>query len=160
MPWSDILNARHILGESDELIAHKVAFGLDQELCIILCIGETLDERKNDAVETILETQLESGLAHIPAPISADKIVIAYEPVWAIGTGEIAGPAEITHAHKFIRTKIKELLPEIASEMRLLYGGSVKPQNCADIMALDNVDGVLVGGASLQAESFFEIVTA
>ncbi|MCL2000831.1 MAG: triose-phosphate isomerase, partial [Planctomycetes bacterium] len=92
--------------------------------------------------------------------VEADSIAIAYEPVWAIGTGKVAGPAEILEAHAFIRERLGRILPNMAAAMRILYGGSVKPDNTGQIIKLDNVDGVLVGGASLQAESFSRIVLA
>lgn len=151
---------RHVLGETDELVRQKTAYGLQQGLIMILCIGEKIEERKAGDVETVLSRQMEIGLKDIPADTPAENIVIAYEPVWAIGTGEVAGPEEIIEAHAFTRKKLQELLPSIANEIRILYGGSVKPTNCSDIIALDNVDGVLVGGASLRAESFSKIVLA
>ena len=150
---------RHILGESDAFVGEKVRFGLNAGLHMILCIGETIEERKAGRVEEVLSRQLEEGLKDIPA-VGAEKIVIAYEPVWAIGTGEVAGPEDILSAHGFVRESLKKLLPNIADEVRILYGGSVKPDNCSTIISLDNVDGVLVGGASLEARSFSRIVLA
>lgn len=151
---------RHVMGESDAFVGQKTAYGLEQGLTMILCIGEKIEERKAGEVEAVLSRQLEVGLKDIPADTAAEKIVVAYEPVWAIGTGEVAGPEEIVEAHAFTRKKLQEILPGIANEIRILYGGSVKPDNCGDIIALDNVDGVLVGGASLRAESFSKIVLA
>ncbi|MBU1611707.1 MAG: triose-phosphate isomerase, partial [Proteobacteria bacterium] len=135
---------RHVLGESDELVGQKTAYGLQEGLSVILCIGEKIEERKAGQVEAVLSRQMEAGLKGVPADIAPERIVLAYEPVWAIGTGEVAGPAEITEAHTYTRKKLQEILPGIANEIRILYGGSVKPDNCADIIALDNVNGVLV----------------
>ncbi len=150
---------RHVLGENDDFLAQKVAFGLDNELGIILCIGEKIDQRRQGRVEEVLTRQLEKGLEKVDKNVSALNLVIAYEPVWAIGTGETAENEDISGAHSFIRTKIKELLSQ-GDQVRILYGGSVKPENCSLIMGLDNVDGVLVGGASLNADSFSRIVLA
>ena len=150
---------RHVLGEKDELLARKVAFGLENKLGIILCVGEKIDERKNDLVEAVLTRQLEKGLGSIDRNVSAKDLAIAYEPVWAIGTGETADNEDIAEAHLLIRKKLKDLTDQ-GEQIRILYGGSVKPDNCAGIIGLDNVDGVLVGGASLKADSFSQIVLA
>ena len=111
-------------------------------------------------MEQVLEHQLRVGLSGVPKDIAPDRLSIAYEPVWAIGTGEVAGPAEILDAHAFTRKILVSIFGAKGNEIRILYGGSVKPANCAEIIALDNVDGVLVGGASLQGESFSRIVLA
>ena len=151
---------RHILGEDDELIGRKTAYGLQCGLKVILCVGEKIDERKGHKVEEVLKRQLRVGLKDVPRDIEPDRLSVAYEPVWAIGTGEVAGPEEIVHAHAFIRKILVSIFKDNANEMRILYGGSVKPGNCGEIIALDNVDGVLVGGASLLSESFSQIVLA
>ncbi len=151
---------RHIMGESDEFVGEKVTFGLANDLSMILCVGETIEERKAGNVQQVIDTQLEKGLAGVEADIVPDRIVIAYEPVWAIGTGEVAGPEEIKEAHLFVRKKLENIFPDKFNDIKILYGGSVKPGNCAEIIALDNVDGVLVGGASLDGESFSQIVLA
>lgn len=151
---------RHVLGEEDELVGEKTAFGIASGLKVVFCIGETIDERKGGKVEEVLEHQLRVGLKNVPADIEPDNISVAYEPVWAIGTGEVAGPEEILEAHGFTRKILISMFGKKASEIRILYGGSVKPGNCSEIIALDNVDGVLVGGASLQGESFSQIVLA
>ncbi|WP_320169780.1 triose-phosphate isomerase [Maridesulfovibrio sp.] len=151
---------RSIIGETDELVGEKVAFGLANGLSMILCIGETIDERKAGEVQKVIDRQLEAGLKDVPADFVPETVVVAYEPVWAIGTGEVAGEDEIVEAHGFVRKKLENIFPEKASEIRILYGGSVKPGNCAQIIALDNVDGVLVGGASLEGESFSQIALA
>ncbi len=151
---------RHVLGESDEFVGEKTAYGLAEGLFVILCIGENIEERKAGKVAEVINRQLTAGLANLPAGLDAKRLIVAYEPVWAIGSGEVAGPSEIIEAHAFTRKKLQELIPKIANEIRILYGGSVKPDNCGEIITLDNVDGVLVGGASLMAESFSEIVLA
>lgn len=151
---------RHVLGEMDELIGRKVTFGLQAGLHMILCVGETIVERRLGQVEEVLTRQLESGLAEALSTATAENLSVAYEPVWAIGTGEVAGPEEILSAHAFVRAKLNALLPREGSRIRILYGGSVKPDNAATILRLDNVDGVLVGGASLKADSFSQIVLA
>lgn len=151
---------RHVLGEDDELVGEKTAYGLANGLSVVLCIGELIDERKGGKVEEVLERQLRVGLKDVPIDIDPERLSIAYEPVWAIGTGEVAGPKEIVAAHAFTRKILISIFGEKANEMRILYGGSVKPANCAEIIALDNVDGVLVGGASLQSDSFSQIVLA
>ena len=151
---------RHVLGEDDELIGKKTAYGLECGLKVILCVGEKIEERKGGRVEELLERQLREGLKNVPTNVAPDRLSIAYEPVWAIGTGEVAGPEEIEEAHAFVRKILISIFGEKANEMRVLYGGSVKPGNCGEIIALDNVDGVLVGGASLQSESFSQIVLA
>ena len=151
---------RHVLGEMDELIGRKVAFGLDAGLKMILCIGETIVERRLGQIEEVLARQLESGLAGVLSTATAKNLAVAYEPVWAIGTGEVAGPDEILAAHAFVRATLSSLLPKEGAQIRILYGGSVKPDNAATIIRLDNVDGVLVGGASLKADSFSQIVLA
>ncbi|CCO24583.1 triose-phosphate isomerase [Maridesulfovibrio hydrothermalis] len=151
---------RHIMGETDQMVGDKVAFGLKNGLSMILCIGETIEQRKAGEVQKIIDQQLEAGLKNIPADFAPETVVVAYEPVWAIGTGEVAGEEEIVEAHGFVRKMLKNIFPEKANEIRILYGGSVKPANCAQIIALDNVDGVLVGGASLDGESFSQIALA
>ncbi|MUM78269.1 triose-phosphate isomerase [Pseudodesulfovibrio sp. F-1] len=151
---------RHVIGEGDELVGKKTAFGLASGLSVILCIGELIEERRAGRVEEVLERQLRLGLADVPNDIDPERLCVAYEPVWAIGTGEVAGPREILEAHAFVRKTMVAMFGDNANEIRILYGGSVKPSNCAEIIALDNVDGVLVGGASLQGESFSQIVLA
>ncbi len=150
---------RHVLGESDELVGRKTAFGLENGLKMILCIGETIEERRAGRLEEVCARHLETGLAGVPKDVDPERIVVAYEPVWAIGTGEVAGPADIAAAHAFVRKTLVRLLSRGAA-VRIQYGGSVKPENCSDIISLDNVEGVLVGGASLRADSFSRIVLA
>jgi len=151
---------RHILGESDELVGKKVAFGLSSGLSMILCVGETFDERKKGRLDEVVRRQMDAGLAGVAGDVEPWRLTIAYEPVWAIGTGLTAGPAEICGAHELVRAVLTEKFGGAAGQMRIQYGGSVKPENASEIMSLDNVDGVLVGGASLNAQSFAKIVTA
>ncbi|EHJ47087.1 triosephosphate isomerase [Solidesulfovibrio carbinoliphilus subsp. oakridgensis] len=151
---------RHILGEDDVLVGRKTAFGLTCGLSMILCVGEKVEERQAGQVEAVLTRQLAAGLADVPADVSPDALAIAYEPVWAIGTGLTAGPAEVAEAHRVVRAFLVERFRPGGAKIRILYGGSVKPGNAGELLGIDNVDGVLVGGASLEAESFAAIVTA
>ena len=150
---------RHILGEDDALVGRKVAFGLESGLSMILCVGEKVQERQAGQVEAVLARQLEAGLAGLDAA-RPETLALAYEPVWAIGTGLTAGPEEIAGAHGFVRRFLATRFPETGAQIRILYGGSVKPGNAGQILGIDNVDGVLVGGASLEAESFAAIAAA
>lgn len=149
---------RHIFGEKDELIAKKVNFALAHDLKVMLCVGETLEEREAGQLRSILVHQITSGLSG-QSDATMPSIAVAYEPVWAIGTGRTAGPAEIVEAHETIRDILRAVFKK-ADEMPILYGGSVKPANAHEILGLDNVNGLLVGGASLEAKSFLEIVRA
>jgi triosephosphate isomerase (TIM) len=151
---------RALFGESDAFINKKVLTALASNLKPILCIGETLEERDGGRIEEVLTRQLELGLKGVSAD-QATEIVLAYEPVWAIGTGRTATPAQAQEAHAFIRGKLVAMfdLPT-ANRVRIQYGGSVKPNNATELSALRDVDGFLVGGASLESGSFFEIVRA
>ncbi len=151
---------RHVLGETDEFIGKKTAYGIEAGLKVVLCVGELIEERKAGKVEEVVDRQIREGLKDVPRDIDPERISVAYEPVWAIGTGEVAGPEEIVEAHGFCRKILQDIFGEKANEIRILYGGSVKPDNCSQIISLDNVDGVLVGGASLEGESFSKIVLA
>ncbi|WP_027185656.1 triose-phosphate isomerase [Desulfovibrio inopinatus] len=150
---------RHIFGETDDLIGKKTSYGLNQGLTIVFCIGELIEERKAGRVEEVLTKQLEIGLADVPAD-KLPNLGVAYEPVWAIGTGEVAGPTEIEHAHALTRCWLGKKYGEAGNAVPILYGGSVKPETTASIIAIENVNGVLVGGASLKADSFSKIVLA
>ncbi len=150
---------RAIFGESSEFIGRKTTFALERGLKVVICIGETLEEREQGRLEAVLGEQLEKGLAGVESA-DPEKLAVAYEPVWAIGTGKVAGPKEILESHAFVRSWLCQRYPETGNALRILYGGSVKPENCGEIMGLDNVDGVLVGGASLDAEMFRQIVLA
>lgn len=151
---------RSLFSESDEFIGKKTAFALQNGLRTVLCIGETLEERDRGDLEAVLVRQLEAGLAGVDDAVPAESLAVAYEPVWAIGTGRVAGPAEILASHAVVRKNLEKRFPAQGKEIRILYGGSVKPENTKEILSLDNVNGVLVGGASLQAESFSRIVLA
>lgn len=148
---------RHVYGEADGLINEKVLLALEHGLEVILCIGETLDEREAGEVEKVTVGQIKEGLKGVSAG-SLENIVIAYEPVWAIGTGKTATPEDAEAVHKVVRDTIAHLYsPELAEKMIIQYGGSVKPDNAAGLMAMENIDGALVGGASLKSDTFIPI---
>lgn len=150
---------RQLFGETDALINKKVATALSHGLIPIFCVGETLAEREAKQTLAVVERQVKQGLQNIPSA-EMKKIVIAYEPVWAIGTGKTATPAQAQEVHLFIRDILKDQYGSLTSlAVRILYGGSVKPDNMAELMACEDIDGGLVGGASLKADSFLEIVT-
>jgi triosephosphate isomerase len=151
---------RAIFGESDAFIGKKTAFALENGLKTVFCIGETLEERDSGKLADVLERQMREGLAGVGDTVPAPDLAVAYEPVWAIGTGRVAGPKEILEAHALTRSFLLKRFPAQGKDLRILYGGSVKPENAGEIIRLDNVNGVLVGGASLQAESFSRIVLA
>ena len=151
---------RHVLHESDQLINRKVHAALGAGLQVILCVGETLDEREGNRTEAVLDTQLSGGLAGLKAE-GLTSLVIAYEPVWAIGTGRNATPQQAQEAHAFIRRRVGQMFGEkTAAALPIQYGGSVKPDNAALLLNQPDVDGALVGGASLKADSFLAIVKA
>ena len=149
---------RHLFKEPDELVSRKVNFALAHDLKVMLCVGETLEEREAGQLRKVLLRQLTSGISG-QSTASVERVAIAYEPVWAIGTGKTAGPAEILEAHEIIRD-ILRMVSRSGDEIPILYGGSVKPSNAAEILSLDNVNGLLVGGASLEAKSFLDVVRA
>jgi triosephosphate isomerase len=151
---------RTLFFETDEVVNRKVRAALDAALKPIVCIGETLEQRDGGEVESVLHRQLEVGLSGLSAKEISDT-VIAYEPVWAIGTGRTATPEQAQAAHAFIRKTIAELWDAVAADkVRIQYGGSVKPQNSAELMREPDIDGALVGGASLDPRGFAEIVKA
>jgi triosephosphate isomerase len=151
---------RHVFGETDELIGRKVARAVAEGLVPILCVGEKEDERESDRTETVVENQLRRGLADLDVA-DLHKVVIAYEPVWAIGTGKVATVDQADEAHAFVRSVMGGLgSAEVADGARVLYGGSVKPNNAGELAARENVDGFLIGGASLEADSFVQIARA
>ncbi|MBA3312586.1 MAG: triose-phosphate isomerase [Planctomycetota bacterium] len=151
---------RQVLRETDETINKKVAAAVAAGLGVILCVGETLDERDGGTTEKVLETQLSAGLKSLAADAVSD-LVIAYEPVWAIGTGRNATPEQAQAAHAFIRSWLSNRFgPTVGAATRIQYGGSVKPDNAAQLLGQPDVDGALVGGASLKADSFLAIVQA
>ncbi len=148
---------RHIYKEDDELINKKVRLALKHGLEVILCVGELLEEREAGKAEAVCETQTVKGLEGVSAE-DLKRVTIAYEPVWAIGTGKTATPEDADAIHAYIRKVIGKLYGEAAAKaMCIQYGGSVKPENAAQLMAKANIDGALVGGAALKAETFVPI---
>ena len=149
---------RQYFAETDAIVNKKLHTALKHAIVPIVCIGEVLEEREAGKTESVLKTQITGALAGIGAD-AAKSIVIAYEPVWAIGTGKTATPAMAADAHKIIRAEVAKLLGnDIASKMRILYGGSVKPDNATALLSMEEIDGALVGGASLKPDSFTAIV--
>ncbi|MDP8230852.1 MAG: triose-phosphate isomerase [Candidatus Gorgyraea atricola] len=149
---------RHIFGETDEDVNKKLKIVLKHGMVPIMCVGEKLEERDNGMTFEVLEKQLSRGLKDFQKD-EVMRIVIAYEPVWAIGTGRTATPQQAQEAHKFIRDFIERTYTkEAAVKVRIQYGGSVKPDNISNLMSQEDVDGALVGGASLDVNSFTEIV--
>lgn len=149
---------RHIFHESDKDTRAKVQAAIRNNIKPILCIGETAHERANGEMHDVLHDQLIGGLANVTSE-ELDHVVIAYEPVWAIGTGDNAMPTDVAHAVKIIRSQIKHLYgKEAAASIAVLYGGSVKADSAASYLAIDGIDGLLVGGASLDAAGFTSII--
>ena len=150
---------RQYYGETDEIINGKVLLAISLKMEVILCVGETLEERESGKLEEVLKRQIEVGLKDV-LPAEMDKITIAYEPVWAIGTGRTATPEDADAAHAFIRRTVAALYSDdIANNLIIQYGGSVKPGNVRALMAKENIDGALVGGASLKLDDFLPIIT-
>ncbi len=150
---------RELFGETDKALALKIPAALAAGLAPILCVGETEAERDNDDTDRKLRQQIKDDLAGVPNEQLAE-VTIAYEPIWAIGTGRVATPEQAQEAIAFIRALVGDRDKQAAESVRVLYGGSVKPENAAELLALPDVDGALVGGASLEAESFAAIVAA
>ncbi|HWF51932.1 MAG TPA: triose-phosphate isomerase [Solirubrobacteraceae bacterium] len=150
---------RELFGETDRALQLKVPVALEAGLQTVLCVGETEEERDRGDTERKLRHQVKEDLAKV-ATERLGEIVIAYEPIWAIGTGRVATPEQAQEAIAFIRALVGDRSREAADAVRVLYGGSVKPENAAELLALPDVDGALVGGASLDAESFASIVAA
>jgi len=151
---------RHVIGESDELINKKVTAAIGGGLLPILCVGELLEEREASQTNDVVTRHVKEGLAGLSAE-KLEAVTIAYEPVWAIGTGLTATPEQAQEVHDFIRKLLGQMYDEkTAEEIRLLYGGSVKPDNAAELMGQKDIDGVLVGGASLKANDFLAIIQA
>jgi triosephosphate isomerase len=150
---------RHVYGETDELINRKVKLALANEMEVILCVGETLEQREADRAETVVQDQLASGLDKVGED-QLSLVTIAYEPVWAIGTGRTATPEDADAIHQFIRDRFSAMYSgAAAADMVIQYGGSVKAKNIVGLMEKGNIDGALVGGASLKAETFVPIAT-
>lgn len=149
---------RHVFGETDAEVDLKVRAAIEHGLTPIVCVGETLDEREADQTLAVVNRQLEGGLAGLTGA-QVSELVVAYEPVWAIGTGHVATPHQAQEAHAHIRTRLADLFGQDAGDQcRIIYGGSVKPSNVEELACQPDVDGALVGGAGLEPESFAEIV--
>lgn len=149
---------RLVYGEGDDFVNRKVKLAVKEGLEVILCVGETLEQREADKAEQVVEEQLKGSLADVPEK-DLSSVVIAYEPVWAIGTGKTATPEDADAMHASIRKLLSSMYSENAAEnMIIQYGGSVKPKNIDSLMSKENIDGALVGGASLTAENFLPII--
>jgi triosephosphate isomerase len=150
---------RQYFGESDDVVNRKTEVALEAGLVPIMCVGEVIEEREAGLTEEVLRRQVTRGLRGISGRKAGSKLVIAYEPVWAIGTGKTATPQLAVEAHELIRREVGKVLGEtVAENLRILYGGSVKPENASALMAESEIDGALVGGASLKPDSFAAIV--
>jgi len=150
---------RHVIGEDDALIARKLGASLAADLCGVLCVGETLEQRESGQTEAVVLGQLEAALAEVDVESAGRLLVIAYEPVWAIGTGRTASPEDAQQVHAAIRQWLAQRYDGPTSQaIRIQYGGSVKPGNAAELFAQPDIDGFLVGGASLNADDFLAIV--
>lgn len=148
---------RQYFNETDETVNKKVLKALEVGIDPILCCGETLEERETDKTKDVVKTQIIAGLANVKAE-DLEKVVIAYEPIWAIGTGKTATSEDANDVIAYIREVVANLYGELANEVRIQYGGSVKPSNVAEIMNQSDIDGALVGGASLEANDYVELV--
>ena len=149
---------RQYFGETNEAVSRKVKAALSNDLKPILCVGESLEDREAGRTESVIEDHVRNAIAGI-SPDAILSTVVAYEPVWAIGTGMTATPDQAQNAHIFIRSLLSEMYSvDLAAEVRIQYGGSVKPDNTSELMAQPDVDGALVGSASLEVESFEQIV--
>ena len=149
---------RQLFGETDERVHEKVRAAFDAKLTPIVCVGETLQQRETDQTLDVLDRQVKQGLEGVTVEELAG-LILAYEPVWAIGTGRNATPAQAGEVHAHIRGRLREWFSEdAAAQVRIIYGGSVKPGNIADLAAEPELDGALVGGASLEIQSFMDIV--
>ena len=149
---------RQFFGETDETVNRRIKAAMSQGLKVIFCMGETLKEREEGKTFSVIERQMEGGLKGL-GDKEMENMVIAYEPVWAIGTGKTATPEQAEEVHRFIREKLGKLYSrKVSGEIRIQYGGSVTPENIKGLMNQPNIDGALVGGASLKAESFSKIV--
>ncbi|HEX4385525.1 MAG TPA: triose-phosphate isomerase [Myxococcales bacterium] len=150
---------RQFFGETDEGVNKKLKAALEAQLHPIVCVGETLDERKSNKTWEVVSRQVRGALAGFK-PEELGKLTVAYEPVWAIGTGHVATTAQAQEVHGQIRGLLREHSKDLADHVRIQYGGSVKPDNAADLLAQPDIDGALVGGASLKAEDFAKIIAA
>ena len=151
---------RHVFGETDAQVELKVAAAMREGLAPVVCVGETLEERRDGRVKEVIVHQLDAALLGVPEDVKK-SILLAYEPVWAIGTGETATAEDVADAHGILRRRLQEARGDgFAADVAILYGGSVKPENAAELLAVTDVDGVLVGGASLDPGSFASIAEA
>jgi triosephosphate isomerase (TIM) len=149
---------RQHFGETNATVNRRLQAVLENGLAVILCVGETLEEREAGQTFEVVRLQLREGLAGVDA--GPDRLVIAYEPVWAIGTGKTATPQQAQEVHAFIRSLLREFVGAAAEAIRIQYGGSVTPDNAATLLAQPDIDGALVGGASLKPELFLPIISA
>lgn len=151
---------RTIFGEKDEMINKKIRKAISEKLKPIFCVGETLEEREKDVTEKVIKKQIEKGLKDV-TPDEILDVIIAYEPVWAIGTGKTATPEQAQEVHHFIRKLLANMYSkDFANMITIQYGGSVKPENARDLLSQKDIDGALVGGACLKADSFIGIIEA
>ena len=153
---------RHIFGETDKVISSKVSVSAGMKLNTILCIGETNSERRKKRTKSVISRQLKTSLLPSCNVLrkNLQKLIIAYEPVWAIGTGKNATTAQILDVHTYVRKTLSNIFGKNSSKIKILYGGSVNNKNAKSILELDDVDGALVGGASLKAKKFIEICSS
>ena len=150
---------RALHGESNELVADKASAAMSAGLVPVVCVGETIEQRESGATESVVDAQIDAVVARLTVD-EFDKLIVAYEPVWAIGTGKTASPEQAQAVHSFIRSKIAGLDDTIAGRLRILYGGSVKGSNAGELFAMPDIDGGLIGGASLKADEFLAICRA
>ena len=149
---------RQYFGETDETVNRKVMAVIESGLTVVMCLGETLEERDSGEALKTIGRQLKEGTRNLTTAL-LDRFVLAYEPIWAIGTGRTASPEQASEAHAFLRSSFGEIFGEgSADSLRIIYGGSVKPANISELMTKEDIDGALVGGASLKADSFVDIV--
>ena len=149
---------RTLFGETDASVARKVQLALEAELRVVLCIGEGLAIRESGDHENFVVSQLSAALSQLPHELVGERLILAYEPIWAIGTGKTATPRDAAAMHRKLRAWMEQHFGSAGADRSILYGGSVKPNNAAALMAAGDVDGFLVGGASLEAEAFLQIV--
>ena len=150
---------RALYGESDQMVAARFAMALQAGITPILCLGETLDEREDGVTEAVVARQLDAAI-NVSGIEGIAQSVIAYEPVWAIGTGKVASPEQAQAVHAFIRDRLAQLDSEVAQQVQILYGGSMNPANAAELLSQSDIDGGLIGGAALKANDFLAIAQA
>ncbi len=150
---------RELYGENDQVVAEKFVAALEADLTPILCVGERLEERDAGVTETVIDRQLQTAIGRYGKELP-EQTVIAYEPIWAIGTGRSAAPGQAQEVHAFIRCRLAQWNAARAEQVRILYGGSVREQNAGALLAMEDIDGGLIGGASLHADSFLAICKA